>query len=183
MKKIPIVLLVVIFIGCSNDPYEQKFIDLFSKKEVYAGFDKTGSIISMAGELEQFLLDHQYISKVDQDEYYRLINQLLSNESVIDQKLLEKDIPNSWLFAFPPNQACILKCGNRIVDENPDMPADHPVRILTENFSKLAKFNDLSHPIVLKDVIYKLPPEEFKKIHYHLHPLALIQRLIEEKSR
>ncbi|MCV9386597.1 hypothetical protein [Reichenbachiella ulvae] len=51
---------------------------------------------------------------------------------------------------------------------------------MTTNLSRLASQKDMANLEIIRDIIFDLPPEEFNKIHYHLYPLVLIERLMEQ---
>ena len=183
MRLILIIFIGCIFLGCSRDPYEKEFINEFNKKEDYGGYNKK-SIVDLANETEEFLINHSYLSEVSQDEYFNLINQLLTKELIIDLELRKKSNPYSyWILTTPGVQVTILRYGNKIIDENPSMPKDHPIRIIAKNANDMIKKNDMANINSLMDMIYSMSPEELEKIHYHLYPLAIIERIIEENSR
>mgnify|MGYP003661372974 CR=1 FL=1 len=170
----------LVITSCGTPSPEQQLIDAFGTSEEYSGVEPY-SILKLGTDFENYLLNNGHLTSITQKDYFELFLKVLKNEIEIDEQDIMQSLPNSWILFGPSVTATVLKYPNKIIDDNPGLSPEHPIRVLTEITNKIAQGSDLGDIDLNKQLIFSIP-EEFKKLHYHIATLTIIRRIIYDNS-
>lgn len=174
---------ILILTACSINSPEQQLIDQFNTKYEWYGNEEFISIGEIAQSIENYLLTNGYLTDVSQDSYFQLLLALDSAKIKINYTDMLRKVP-SWTEITGPNATATIFFGsNKIVEENPDMSSDHPVRTITKLTNEILEKNDLGDLELLEQLIYSIPEHEFVKLHYHMVPIAVICIIVQGNAK